>query len=103
LSENIFSEGGIYGGKNERILSKPLNILGIWDFDTSTCAGMKSINFLWGNGDCTIKVTKNTMPSEVRQCLSLPNRIIGGVEFDAYGKRETGEGWDREKGIGRII
>jgi hypothetical protein len=43
------------------------------------------------------------MTSEVRQCLSLPNRIIGGVEFDAYSKRETGEGWDREKGISRII
>jgi hypothetical protein len=43
------------------------------------------------------------MPSEVRQCLSLPYRIIGGVEFDAYGKRETGEGWDKEKGIGRIV
>jgi len=95
-TSSVFSEGGIYGRKNERILTKPLNVLGIWNFDSSTCAGMKSINFLWGNGDCTIKVTKNTMTSEVGQCLSLPNRIVGGVEFDANSKWKIGEGWDSE-------
>jgi hypothetical protein len=103
LSENVFSEGGIYGGKHERIPTKPLNVLEIWNFDTNTCAGMKNINFLWGNWDCTIKITKNTMTSEVRQCLSLLNRRVGGVEFDVNTEWEIGEGWDNEKGISRII
>ena len=58
---------------------------------------------MWGNGEGTIKIPKNTMPSEVRKLLSLPNRIIGGAEFDAYSERKIREGWDREKGINRII
>ena len=33
-----------------------------------------------------MKVTKNTMTSEVGQCLSLLNMIVGGVEFDANSK-----------------
>ena len=43
------------------------------------------------------------MTSEVRQCLSLLNRRVGGVEFDANTEWEIGEGWDNEKGISRII
>jgi hypothetical protein len=50
-----------------------------------------------------MKVTKNTMTSEVGQCLSLPNMIVGGVEFDANSKWKIGEGCDSEQGIGRII
>jgi hypothetical protein len=35
--------------------------------------------------------------------LSLLNRRVGGVEFDANTEWEIGEGWDNEKGINKII
>ena len=43
------------------------------------------------------------MTSKVRQGLNFPNRIVGGVEFDANNEWEIGEGWDNEKRINRII
>jgi hypothetical protein len=44
---------------------KTLNIVRIENFNMSTYAGMKSINFLRWDWDCAVNVTKDTMTSEI--------------------------------------
>jgi hypothetical protein len=55
---------------------KPMVIFWVGYLSNGTCSGMRGIYLLWRYLNYAIKISKDTLTTEIWEGLSFPNRII---------------------------